>query len=41
MAQGFQPLEGRAEQELARTTLANLLAEGEASGHQWLIEKKI
>ena len=27
---GFQPLEGRAAQELARTTLANLLAEAEA-----------
>ncbi|MEO7277982.1 MAG: UvrD-helicase domain-containing protein, partial [Sphingomicrobium sp.] len=26
---GFQPIEGRAEQELARTTLANLLAEAE------------
>ncbi len=34
---GFQPLEGRAEQELGRTTLANLLADAEASGGEWLI----
>jgi ATP-dependent helicase/nuclease subunit A len=34
---GFQPLEGRAEQELARTTLANLLAEAEAMGNEALI----
>ena len=34
---GFQPLEGRAEQELARTTLANLLAEAEAAGNEALI----
>ncbi|HET7816838.1 MAG TPA: double-strand break repair helicase AddA [Sphingomicrobium sp.] len=27
---GFEPIEGRAEQELARATLANLLADGEA-----------
>lgn len=32
IAPGFKPIEGRAEQELARTTLANLLAEAEA-GH--------
>ena len=32
MAPGFQPLEGRAEQELARTTLANLLADAETIG---------
>jgi ATP-dependent helicase/nuclease subunit A len=32
IAPGFQPLEGRAEQELARATLANLLAEAEADG---------
>ena len=31
IAPGFQPLEGRAEQELARTTLANLLADAEAA----------
>jgi ATP-dependent helicase/nuclease subunit A len=30
IAPGFKPIEGRAEQELARTTLANLLAEAEA-----------
>ena len=34
---GFQPLEGRAEQELARTTLANLLAEAESAGNEALI----
>ena len=34
---GFQPIEGRAEQELARTTLANLLADAEARGDQQLI----
>jgi ATP-dependent helicase/nuclease subunit A len=34
---GFQPLEGRAEQELARTTLANLLADAESSGDEGLI----
>ncbi|MEP7129552.1 MAG: double-strand break repair helicase AddA [Sphingomicrobium sp.] len=37
IAPGFQPLEGRAEQELGRTTLANLLAEAEASGNEGLI----
>jgi ATP-dependent helicase/nuclease subunit A len=31
---GFQPLEGRAEHELARTTLANLLSEAESGGNQ-------
>lgn len=34
---GFQPIEGRAEQELARATLANLLAEAEGSGDEQLI----
>jgi ATP-dependent helicase/nuclease subunit A len=34
---GFQPLEGRAAQELARTTLANLLAEAESDGNEGLI----
>jgi ATP-dependent helicase/nuclease subunit A len=37
IAPGFQPLEGRAEQELGRTTLANLLAEAEASGNEQLL----
>ena len=31
---GFQPIDGRAEQELARTTLAKLLADAEARGDQ-------
>ena len=34
---GFQPLEGRAEQELARTTLADLLAGAESCGNEALI----
>ncbi|HEU0285324.1 MAG TPA: UvrD-helicase domain-containing protein, partial [Sphingomicrobium sp.] len=34
---GFQPIEGRAEQELARTTLANLLADAEARSDQRLL----
>jgi len=34
---GFKPLEGRAEQELARATLANLLADAESSGDERLI----
>uniref|UniRef100_UPI003782F1A0 UvrD-helicase domain-containing protein n=1 Tax=Sphingomonas daechungensis TaxID=1176646 RepID=UPI003782F1A0 len=34
---GFAPIEGRAEQELARTTLANLLADAEATGDERLI----
>ena len=34
---GFQPIEGRAEQELARTTLADLLAGAEARGGERLI----
>lgn len=34
---GFQPLEGRAEQELGRTTLANLLADAEANGNSQLL----
>src|SRR5215203_2912461 len=36
IAPGFKPLEGRAEQELGRTTLANLLAEAEARGNDQL-----
>ena len=34
---GFTPIEGRAEQELARTALANLLADAEANGDEKLI----
>jgi ATP-dependent helicase/nuclease subunit A len=34
---GFQPIEGRAEQELVRRTLAELLADAEASGDEQLI----
>ena len=34
---GFQPIEGRAEQELVRRTLAELLADAEARGDEWLI----
>lgn len=34
---GFQPIEGRAEQELARTTLADLLADAEGRGDEALI----
>jgi ATP-dependent helicase/nuclease subunit A len=34
---GFQPIEGRAEQELARATLANLLADAEAHANEQLI----
>ena len=34
---GFQPIDGRAEQELARTTLAKLLADAEARGDQRLL----
>jgi ATP-dependent helicase/nuclease subunit A len=37
IAPGFQPLEGRAEQELARTTLANLLADAETNRNEGLI----
>jgi ATP-dependent helicase/nuclease subunit A len=37
IAPGFRPIEGRAEQELARTTLANLLAEAEAGGDEQLL----
>ena len=37
IAPGFQPLEGRAEQELARTTLADLLADAESGGNDALI----
>ena len=34
---GFQPIEGRAEQELARNTLANLLSEAEARDDEEII----
>ena len=34
---GFQPIEGRAEQELVRRTLADLMAHSEASGNDALI----
>src|SRR5689334_9111010 len=34
---GFQPIEGRAEQELVRRTLADLIADAEAAGDQQLI----
>jgi ATP-dependent helicase/nuclease subunit A len=34
---GFQPIEGRAEQELVRRTLADLMADAEASGDEQLI----
>ena len=37
IAPGFQPLEGRAEQELGRATLASLLADAEAHGNSKLI----
>ena len=37
IAPGFEPIEGRAEQELARTTLANLLADAESAGNAALI----
>ena len=37
IAPGFQPIEGRAEQELARATLAGLLAEAESAGRTGLI----
>ena len=37
IAPGFEPIEGRAEQELARTTLANLLADAETNGQQRLV----
>ncbi len=35
---GLEPIEGRAEQELARATLANLLADAEAAGRSGLID---
>ena len=35
---GFRPIEGRAEQELARTTLANLLADADARGEKGLLD---
>jgi ATP-dependent helicase/nuclease subunit A len=38
IAPGFEPIEGRAEQELARNTLANLLADAEANGQLRLVE---
>jgi ATP-dependent helicase/nuclease subunit A len=34
---GFRPIEGRAEQQLARTTLANLLADADARGDKQLL----
>ena len=34
---GFQPIEGRAEQELVRRTLADLMADAEAAGNEQLI----
>lgn len=37
IAPGFQPLEGRAEQELGRSTLASLLADAEAQGSTQLL----
>ena len=37
IAPGFQPLEGRAEQELGRRTLANLLADAESHGNDQLL----
>jgi ATP-dependent helicase/nuclease subunit A len=37
IAPGLEPIEGRAEQELARTTLANMLADSEAKGQQRLV----
>ena len=37
IAPGFQPIEGRAEQELVRRTLANLIADAEAQGSATLI----
>jgi ATP-dependent helicase/nuclease subunit A len=38
IAPGFKPIEGRAEAELARRTLANLLADAEAAGDERLID---
>jgi ATP-dependent helicase/nuclease subunit A len=38
IAPGLRPIEGRAEQELARTTLANLLADADARGEKWLLD---
>ena len=37
IAPGFQPIEGRAEQELVRRTLADLMADAESSGSHGLI----
>ena len=37
IAPGFQPIEGRAEQELVRRTLADLIADSEAAGETQLI----
>ena len=37
IAPGFQPIEGRAEQELVRRTLADLLADAESDGDEQLI----
>jgi len=38
IAPGFQPIEGRAEQELVRRTLADLMADAEAAGDERLID---
>jgi ATP-dependent helicase/nuclease subunit A len=38
IAPGFEPIEGRAEQELAHTTLANLLADAESNGERRLVD---
>ncbi len=37
IAPGFQPVEGRAEQELVRRTLADLLSDAEATGNRQLL----
>ncbi|HET9810825.1 MAG TPA: double-strand break repair helicase AddA [Sphingomicrobium sp.] len=38
VAPGFEPIEGRAEQELVRRTLADLVADAESSGDRQLVE---
>ena len=38
IAPGFEPIEGRAEQELARTTLANLLSDAEQANPQLMAD---
>ena len=40
IAPGFQPIEGRAEQELVRRTLAELMADAEATGDERLIARR-